>query len=96
MSDAYLCWTRLPFYTFEYIYFIPSVVSNHNQLGGLQGGTSDEYYHLSNSEHTIATQQATSSQDGYLTSSDWNTFNDKQDVISFGTLSNGDGIDSFS
>ena len=30
----------------------PSVVSNHNELGGLQGGTSDEYYHLTSSEYT--------------------------------------------
>jgi len=26
--------------------------SNHNDLGGLQGGTSDEYYHLTSDEHT--------------------------------------------
>jgi len=58
-------------------FFVGTDVSNHNELGSLQGGTTDEYYHLTNAEHTIATQAATSSQSGYLTSTDWNTFNDK-------------------
>ena len=44
----------------------------------------------------ISIQQATSTTDGYLSSSDWNTFNNKQDSITFGTLSNGTGIESFS
>lgn len=26
---------------------------NHNDLGGLQGGTADEYYHLTSAEHTV-------------------------------------------
>lgn len=51
--------------------------TTHNTLGGLQGGTSGEYYHLTAAEHTIATQAATSSLSGYLTSADWTTFNSK-------------------
>ena len=35
--------------------FTPSVVSSHNELAGLQGGTADEYYHLSSSEYTEIT-----------------------------------------
>jgi hypothetical protein len=35
---------------------------------------------------TFSIQQANSSQDGYLSSTDWNTFNDKQDVGNYITL----------
>lgn len=30
-------------------------VTNHNDLGGLQGGTTNEYYHLTNAEHQALT-----------------------------------------
>jgi len=30
----------------------PSKVNNHNELSNIQGGTTDEYYHFTNSEHT--------------------------------------------
>jgi hypothetical protein len=53
----------------------------HNNLAGLQGGTAGEFYHLSNAQYDIATQAATTSLDGYLTSTDWNTFNDKLDIV---------------
>jgi len=33
-------------------YFIPHTVVNHNELAGLQGGATDEYYHLNSSEYT--------------------------------------------
>jgi len=33
--------------------FTGTDTSNHNHLGGLQGGTVDEYYHLTNAEHTV-------------------------------------------
>lgn len=56
-----------------------SPITNHNYLDGLQGGVSNEYYHLSSSEHTIATQASSSTQDGYLTSANFNTFNNKAD-----------------
>jgi hypothetical protein len=47
---------------------------SHNDLIGLQGGASDEYYHLTETEHTIATQASGSGQDGYLKSEDYNQF----------------------
>lgn len=39
----------------------------HNWLGGKQGGTTAEYYHLTQAQHTIATQAATDSLSGYMT-----------------------------
>jgi len=74
--------------------FSPSLVYSHNDLSDIQGGTTDEYYHLTNSEYNIATQPATATQDGYLSSTDWNTFNNKQDSFNFGVLTNGNGINS--
>lgn len=50
---------------------------DHNDLSNIQGGTTDEYYHLTSAQHTIATQAATGSLSGYLTSTDWATFNSK-------------------
>ncbi len=50
---------------------------NHNDLGGLQGGTTDEYYHLTAAQHTIATQAATSTLSGYLAPTDFNLFTNK-------------------
>jgi len=41
---------------------------------------------LSLSTQEISFQAATTSQNGYLTSTDWNTFNSKQDTISTGNL----------
>jgi len=35
-----------------------TVAANHNDQGGLQGGTTDEYYHLTNSEYTNLTHSA--------------------------------------
>ena len=34
------------------VYFVPQTVVDHNDLSGLQGGTSDEYYHLTADEHS--------------------------------------------
>ena len=46
----------------------------HGNLQGLQGGSgsvpTEEYYHLTNAQHTIATQAATDSVNGYLTAVD--------------------------
>ncbi|MCK9599040.1 MAG: hypothetical protein M0R06_08375 [Sphaerochaeta sp.] len=52
-----------------------SATGVHNDLSGLQGGTSNEYYHLTAAEHTIATQASGSGQSGYLSSADWLRFN---------------------
>lgn len=37
------------------ITFNPTLVTNHNDLGNLQGGTVDEYYHLTSAQHTTLT-----------------------------------------
>ncbi len=39
---------------------------------------------------TIQVKQATSSQSGYLSSTDWNTFNNKQSTLTFGNLTSSD------
>jgi hypothetical protein len=50
------------------------MITLHNNLAGLQGGTSNNMYHLTSAQATIATQAATSEQDGYLTAADWTAF----------------------
>lgn len=55
----------------------------HNDLGSIQGGAATEYYHLTSAQHTIATQAASSTLSGYLSSTDWNTFNSKQPAGSY-------------
>lgn len=50
---------------------------SHNGLTGLQGGAANEYYHLTAAQHVIAIQSATTSLSGYLSSTDWTTFNAK-------------------
>jgi len=60
--------------------FTGTATSDHNQLGTLQGGVVDEYYHLTNAQHTIATQAADTTLSGYLTTTDWDTFNDKAEA----------------
>lgn len=47
--------------------FIPSPVIDHNDLSNPDGGTTDEYYHLTAAQHTIATQAATNALSGYAT-----------------------------
>jgi len=58
-------------------YFSGTAVADHNELGTLQGGIADEYYHLTSAQHTIATQPADTTNSGYLSTTDWDTFNDK-------------------
>ena len=53
----------------------------HNSLTTFQGGTTGEYYHLTQSQHTLATQYASATQGGLLNSTDWNTFNNKLDAL---------------
>jgi hypothetical protein len=53
----------------------------HGDLAGLQGGTgvvpTEQYYHLTLAQYTIATQPADTTNSGYLTTTDWDTFNEK-------------------
>jgi len=48
--------------------FSGSAAADHNSLSTLQGGQADEYYHMTQDEHTIATQAATDALNGYATS----------------------------
>jgi len=80
-------------------FFSGTEVVNHNNLGGLQGGTAGEEYHLTEAEHTIAiikkkfdaTQAPTVNNDideGYEVGSRWvDVTNDKEYVC----LDNTDG-----
>jgi hypothetical protein len=68
------------------------LVTLHGNMAGLQGGTgsvpTEEYYHLTNAQYTIATNAATGSNAGYLTSADWTTFNAKVGTSTTDTLTN--------
>ena len=57
---------------------------SHNDLAGLNIG---DYQHLTQAQKTKATQYATISQDGLLSSSNFNTFNNKENTITAGTTS---------
>lgn len=73
--------TRLVYFshngTTRYSHFSTPLVTQHNDLAGLQGGASSDYYHLTLAQATIATQSATTDRSGYLTDTDWDTFNGK-------------------
>lgn len=58
-------------------HFSTPLITMHNNLAGLQGGSGNEMYHLTSAQATVATQAATSSVNGYLSSTDWSTFNGK-------------------
>lgn len=54
----------------------------HNSLTNHQGGSSGQYYHLTQTQCTEATRYATNAQSGLLTSEDWVTFNGKLSAFS--------------
>jgi len=56
--------------------------SSHESLSGLQGGTTSEYFHLTSAQHTIATQAASTTLSGYLTSTNFNNLNSRAAGIS--------------
>lgn len=60
-----------------------SLLSSHELLSGLQGGTSGEHYHLSSAEKTVATQTATASRNGVLSSTDFATFAGKVSMSNY-------------
>lgn len=63
--------------------FVSAAAANlHNELTNIQGGLANEYYHLSQAEHAVATQAASATLDGYLTSANWTAFNNKTDKAS--------------
>lgn len=53
--------------TSRYSFFKTPLVVRHNQLSTLQGGGTDEFYHLTSAQYTIATQAASNSAAGYIT-----------------------------
>jgi len=66
----------------RYSHFQTPLITMHNNLAGLNGGSAGEYYHLTSAQHTVATQAATGSLNGYLSSTDWTTFNSKAPTTS--------------
>ncbi len=65
------------------VVFNGSGIIEHNDITNIQGGQPLEYYHLTNTEHTVATQTATTSRNGILTSTDWNIFNNKPNALAY-------------
>ncbi len=61
------------------------IKATHNQLQGLNEG---DFLHLSALQKTSATRYANTSQDGLLSNTDWNTFNNKQNLIASPTNNN--------
>ena len=58
-------------------------LQDHNSTSGRQGGSATESYHLSASQHALATQIADSAQSGLLSATDWAIFNGKQANLGF-------------
>lgn len=69
--------------TENYSHFHTPLVTGHNDLNGIQGGSSTERYHLTQAEAAAATRNASGSQSGLLSSTDWSTFNNKQSALGF-------------
>lgn len=65
--------------------FQTSSITNHNDLGAIDGGQEGQYFHLTQAQHTRTNQAATSDLDGYLKKEDWVTFNSKQDTLNKAT-----------
>jgi len=61
---------------------ISAITIVHADTTGKQGGTSGQYYHLTQAQHTIATQSATTARDGYLTKENFDIFTAKLDSFS--------------
>lgn len=58
------------------------LVITHNQLAGLNGGDgANQYYHLTQTQYNNVINQASTSQTGYLSSTDFTTFNNKQNAL---------------
>jgi len=76
--------------TVDFTYSAPTLTANvipsgipHNSLASLQGGTIDEFFHLSASLASVASRQANASLSGFLSYQDWYNFSN---LISFPTL----------
>jgi hypothetical protein len=63
-------------------FHIPTIQrQNHNDLLNIQGGATNDYQHLTTSQLNNIVNPSSISQNGYLTNSDWTTFNNKQNNI---------------
>jgi len=69
--------------TTHYSHWVTPIAVTHNQLPALQGGSSTERYHLTLAQLNNITSAASGTQNGYLTSTDWATFNGKQAALGF-------------
>ena len=56
-------------------------IDHNNDLATLQGGSSSERYHMTSAEHVLATQLASDSQTGLLTSTGYTEFNNKRNNV---------------
>jgi len=69
---------------------IPFVLkSNHNDLLNIQGGQINQYNHLTNAQLDNISNPASISQNGYLTSTSFNTFNNKASTTQASTSTTG-------
>lgn len=66
---------------------LSQINNSHNDLLDKQGGAFGEYYHLSNSQYNNVINPSSTTQNGYLTSTSFNTFNNKENSIIAGTTS---------
>jgi len=61
-------------------HFSTPLITLHDNLAGLNAAGGN-YQHFTDAQKTVATQAASTSVDGYLSSTDWNTFNNKQAAL---------------
>jgi hypothetical protein len=72
-------------------FHIPFILkSNHNDLLNIQGGATNDYQHLTTQQLNNINNPASTTQNGYLTSTNWNTFNNKEPAINKLTAFNRD------
>ena len=62
-------------------YFTSSLITKHNELVNIQGGSNNEYYHLTNQQYINATSIVSTNNSGILDTTLFNTFNNKQNNL---------------
>lgn len=62
-------------------YFSSPLIYTHNDNDSIQGGNSNERYHLTLGQYNNVIVAASTNNNGYLTNTDYNTFNGKQNNI---------------
>lgn len=78
--DGWVCWVtdRKKLYSYDGTSWDSAEVNvNHNQLADLQGGDTDEYWHITESEHTAATRDATNALNGLMPAGKMNSWDGK-------------------